>query len=756
MRTSVARGLLGGLGTLLYIGSLAPVALSFNIAQRPPALQCNSSEVTESAAREWLERSRQSLQKGQLELAARSLSRTLQLAGQLPNTQAKADIIRAIAVRETQTAVPQGLAGLVDRALATAQPNLPLSLLPAARQVAQSLPPSYSAVKTEALTDIATYYAKLNQPQQAAPLLSQALQASNSLQGEEFKAKALTAIAGGYQAIANSERAIALLDRALPLARAAQVPNALRRAWMLEPIAITYAKAGAFDKGLQVAQMIPDSMLSYRDGAIAAIAQQYALVGQFDRALEVVETIEMASVKATALAQLARISERAGQSQQAQTLFERALTVTPDVPLPAILEYAEAGQLDAALAAADKIAEARTRARTLLDLAARSETPEQQTAILKRAVAAARQIAGDYERSDLIKQAVEKLLATEQYTVALQIVRSLDGEDFSSASDKLDLLSQIAEQAIAAGEFALALQGIDAMAQGWVEQRNRLLQAVAIGYAEAGQYDKAMPLVPPIDNSGSAAYRVRTLTAIAQQAAAAGESDRADALIDQALQVTDTLETPSQKTDALTALAIAFAKMGRGDQAEQLQAQALQLAQSAGEPSHRGYLLRQMVQQYIEAGSTRQAIATARGMEGEEEQSRLLSEVVTDLLESERVDTALPVIAALPKPEDKTRFLLEVADRYIARGEIDRATAILPRAFEVAQTIEGPESRTIQVREDLVVDDTSDRGSMFEAIALKYAEVGQYNRAVEVARMLQNPDNRDSLLQRLGCSGYGM
>lgn len=159
-----------------------------------------------------------------------------------------------------------------------------------------------------------------------------------------------------------------------------------------------------------------------------------------------------------------------------------------------------------------------------------------------------------------------------------------------------------------------------------------------------------------------------------------------------------------------------------------------------------------MVQQYLDAQQYEFAIEIARGMEEEGEQRRLLSEAVAQLLETEQYDVALPVIEALPKPEEQTRFLLEVADRYIARDEIDRATEILTRAFAVAQTIEGPESRTIQVREDLEVDDSSDRGSMLEAIALKYAEVGQYNQAVEVARMLQNPGNRDSLLQRLGCS----
>jgi hypothetical protein len=47
--------------------------------------------------------------------------------------------------------------------------------------------------------------------------------------------------------------------------------------------------------------------------------------------------------------------------------------------------------------------------------------------------------------------------------------------------------------------------------------------------------------------------------------------------------------------------------------------------------------------------------------------------------------------------------------------------------------------------------DEFDRGSLIEAIAIRYGELGQNNIAAQTAQALQSPAYRERLLQRLAC-----
>ncbi|MGB7444325.1 MAG: hypothetical protein WA919_24930 [Coleofasciculaceae cyanobacterium] len=757
MRTSLKRGLMGCMLTLLLVGSLSPVVLAVEIAQNPPAVECSHQrgQVTESIARTWLERSRQYTNYGNLEPAAQTLLRTLELMQRLPNGSLKANLVSSITELEYQSSTLQEL---VNRAVSNKQPDIALSVLPSALQTAQSLSSGYSWVKTQALVAIANHYITLGQPQQGTKVLSQALQASNYLQGEEFKTKALTAIAQGYQTIGESAKAVELLDQSLQFAQVAKVPNAVRKAWIFQPIAITYAKAGAFDKALQVARLIPTEpqLAYYKDEAIGEIANQYAASGQLERALELLKTLKMGETKAKFLTQIAIFYTQAGQNKLAQDTFNQAVFVAQDEPIERrswilsriIKQYAFAGQLDAALSTIDVIPARQTKAQTLLDIAGQVKDKERASAIINKALLAAEEIADANERESLMTQAIDDLLRTKQFASALKIAQSLS----ENVGDKYVILARIALQAAAAQEFEIALQATDSLPESWVDSRNQALQEMAIAYAKIGKYDQAMQLVQKIDNYGSLPYQVRTLTEIAQQAAAKGDKTRADNLIKQALQIANQLEFNSQKTDALVAIAIFYTKIGQTKQAEELHAQAMQLAKSEPNDSGSTFLLPSMFKQYLDANLYEKAIQTALAItDAAGQRNRALNEIATHLIEAEQFDMALKATNVLSQPEDKTRFLLELVNNYIARGQLTKASEILVRALEVTKTIKGPESRKILVREDLEVDDPFDRGSFLEEIALKYTDIGQYNQGVQVAQRLETKSDRELLLQRLTC-----
>jgi serine protease Do len=60
----------------------------------------------------------------------------------------------------------------------------------------------------------------------------------------------------------------------------------LDHSWALREIAVAMAKAGQFDRALQVAQKLEDALILNRSLALRDIAIAMAEAGQFDRVIE--------------------------------------------------------------------------------------------------------------------------------------------------------------------------------------------------------------------------------------------------------------------------------------------------------------------------------------------------------------------------------------------------------------------------------------------------------------------------------------
>jgi hypothetical protein len=102
-----------------------------------------------------------------------------------------------------------------------------------------------------------------------------------------------------------------------------------------------------------------------------------------------------------------------------------------------------------------------------------------------------------------------------------------------------------------------------------------------------------------------------------------------------------------------------------------------------------------------------------------------------------------------------------MANKYIQTGQTTKASEVLAQAFQLTKTIEGPESNILVFKVETdsqgnrisatEVDDPADRGSFLEEIAIKYAQSGQYNQALQVAQALESTATRNQLNQRLAC-----
>ncbi|MBD2461172.1 tetratricopeptide repeat protein [Oscillatoria sp. FACHB-1407] len=767
MKSNLAKQLLGCLGTVLYVGSLSPMVLALDsrqtiVAQASVAqasgAQCNQqrNQVTETAAREWLERSRTYSQTGKPEQGAQALIRALQLTQRSPDMRFRSEMVQSIA-DDSPTGVLQVL---VDQSVALQKLDAGRSPLPLMLQVTQTLPTAYSAIKTQGLTAVAKHHIRLGQHQQATGVLSQAVQSARFLQGAEFQTKALTAIAQQYAELGDRNQTLALLDQSFQFAQQVQHPNPLRRAWILQPIAVTYAKAGQFERAIQIAEMISDTdqAASYaRNDTLAAIVGAYATSNQIDAALQLAERITHREIKAMTLARFAGVFGRLGAAEQSQSLLNRAIATVQGESNPGFRSrifanvtqtYARAsGYPTGALPVVNLITDPLTKAQALIDLAALETDSSRAISLVNQGLEVARQVDNWSVQTGLINQLIEAHISVKRYAIALQIVQSLPAD--GPFADRYSILERIAAQASANGELDIALQAIDAMPANWDDPRNQGLRDVAVGYAKNRQFDRAMQLFQRITNNGSYPYQVRTLAALADQAATQGDRNRANGLLAQALQIANRL-TGNQKSDGLTTLAIHYARLGQADRAAQLRSQALQIA-SQRDVVDSVNQLRQMVRQYLNAQQYEYAVQAAIAIREEGERSITLNEIAAQLIEAGQFETAVRAANALSTPEDKTRFLVEVSHHYVADGNLQQASAILAQAFETAKTISGQESRQIVVREDLIVDDPFDRASFLEAIALKYADIGQYDRAMQVAQTLRTPNVRTPLLQRLAC-----
>lgn len=767
MPLSFVKAIGGSLGMLLSFGSFSPFVWAI---ESPPLLmaQTTNAQCTKlraDAVWEWLQRSRLYTQREKPEQAAQALLRAFELMGRSPSSASKMGVLQSIT--EMQPTVI--LESLVQVSLKKKQPQSALSVLAPVLTMAQSLPTAYSSVKTQTLTMIAQSYLDLGQPEQATKIIGQAAEAARFLQGDEFQTKALTAIAKVYAQLGDQTATIRLLDQSLVFAQRMKHPYLQRNIWVLEPIALTYAQVGAFTQALQVADLPNPSANYFRNQAIAAVIQGYGEKGQLEQALPLLQRIDDINQRAVILGQLAGKYAAKGKKTEAQGLLEQAIATAKtlntkglqDSALSSIARiYGEtSGQAIATLPILQMITDPYHQIQALNVIAPLISDAKQNTALVDRGFRAAQQLEPPETRSGWLSQFIGMHLAQGRWAIALQQIKALPEED--PFVDKYTLLEFFATKATAAGVFDLAQEATALLPETRHDARNQRLQEIAAGYAKGGQFDKAMQIFPRIDNQGSVPYTVETLGAIAHAAYNKGEKARAETLLTQAAALSEKLTSfPDQQTHALIILALQYRLLGNPATATRHHEKAINIGKNEAK---RGNMtpLRQMVALYLDAKAYDFALQTAIAIPNiQAEESWLLNNIADALIQAEAIEPALKAIDAMKNPADKAHFLTTIASYYLTDGNFKGAAIALQKAFAAAQTVTGKEVQTIAthpVDPSLpngpmnLIDDYRDRGSLIEAIALKYADIGQASEGIKIAQTLKTPSLRNDLLQKLHC-----
>ncbi|HEY9728306.1 MAG TPA: hypothetical protein V6D50_17785, partial [Chroococcales cyanobacterium] len=527
MHLQTIRGVSSLLGMLLYMSSLSPLTLAVDIAQTQtstPVTACSDErrgQVIEALTKELIYRSDRYSNSGSIDLAARSLTQALRIVPTVKDSFTKTDLIATIA--GNAGGQPSTMERIVNYSISTKQPKIALDLLPNIAQVTQTLNGEYGVinVKRSILIQLANYYTRLSQPNQARLLLDQARQALDLLQGDGFGLIAAP-VAEGYIAIGDNQKAIAILDRALQRTEAMKTDNETYLGDIFQSISTAYANAGAMEQALQVA-----------------------------------ERIKVANSKSTALTHIASRYAQAGKPQQANTIFAQALKLAQTAPegnrasliSQIAIKNAQVGQLDKGLQVAQTIAATNAKARTLAEIAAlydRANQFEKAVAILPQISASGKGITPFYDADTLFREIFADYISDRQYKLAFQFSQTLD----STLQDQS--LLKLVEEASAAGDFPLALRVVEVIPPGWQNQVKHLsLRHLAAGYAKAGKYDQAMQLLPSIEDSSDYPSRTLARVAIAKSYTENGQRDKAIEQLNQSLKALSTLKNSSAKIQAL-------------------------------------------------------------------------------------------------------------------------------------------------------------------------------------------------------------
>jgi len=235
---------------------------------------------------------------------------------------------------------------------------------------------------------------------------------------------------------------------------------------------------------------------------------------------------------------------------------------------------------------------------------------------------------------------------TEQLRTAFQIAQVMRGK-----SSRVEALLKIAEAAVQAGQPTLALPAIALAEQDaqMLEEAYQLIR-VAANYIAAGQPSSVVRVLPRSEQMvrkiSEADERLTKLGWVAGRYAAAGELNKARAILTPVLKTFNSLEYSNRRNTLLARFTAHYASFGE----RQTLPGALELVRAIADSGQRDWALTRLSEAYRRAG---------------------------------HYDLALQTANAIQNADRKTDALVETAAGYQAKGEKDKAAQALAQAFQV-------------------------------------------------------------------------
>jgi tetratricopeptide (TPR) repeat protein len=613
-------------------------------------------------------------------------------------------------------------------------------------QLTQKINPNYSLNKTQAFIRIAQAYQKLGFTERPGNILALAIESAKGVRGFELQANTYTDIAKAYLAIKQPKQAESLLNKALEFAKKHATEdkegNSSFRPFF--PIAELYSQLGKFERTLELTKLTTTD--EAKDGIYLILTQYHLKAKQLDKAAEYTQKITTENIKRQALVELMEAYAKGKQATAGNKLFAQVVELArnsktqPDFALQSVISsYAKVGQPETASTAIQYISNSVLKKSSLLT------------------------IAGEYRKlgqTEKVKQTIEQIIKEAEGTQGSDISQWIATSDYSQESFTIlkqlkiqnpDVYQYIVEDAIRSENLDLALEVAEAIEAGESDRRNTLLLKVAVAYASAKQPQTALKVVKNIKNEGNLAYQVDALVKIASVLRKNGLTKQAVSTYNTAKEEVKAIKDSQYKAISLAILAREENFQGQTKLANQLIQDAIKTAEG------NGGVLQQISNLLIIAQQPELALPVNLALSQDGSLANQFSDIFRLSIQQGKDNIALEMVKITDLPQEKTSGLLQIARGQLNRQQKSKAIETLGDALKLAKTIPDPESKTIELPIDNdgvprgTVDDTLDRASLFEDIAIVYSQAGQANQGLQVAKLIQNKEEKQRVSQRVKC-----
>ncbi|MBD2066120.1 hypothetical protein H6F93_00990, partial [Leptolyngbya sp. FACHB-671] len=360
---------------------------------------------------------------------------------------------------------------------------------------------------------------------------------------------------------------------------------------------------------------------------------------------------------------------------------------------------------------------------------------------------------------------------------ALQVAQQIENAPYYQSA----AMSAVINQYLQAGELDRAVSlASDVPAD---DQRAVMLGAIAAGYAEAGQSDRAAEF---FDQALETSARTRTTVPEQQQAAvpiivqyaAAGQ-------LDTALRVLGDFDDPTVKATGYGAIALLYAEAGQTDRAQATLTQASQNIAAIADFSSHNLVRRQLIDQAVQSGHYNLALQVVQtvNLAQETEETSIsynraqdLTQLANQAIAADRYEDAVKITQAIPPNYVgwRERLFLQIARSSAEAGDFDRAQAIAQQNVDpgfqaqvfavvaaqiqlVAQQVDLATelfNRSVQLAN--TIDSAAVKAEVLRAIATEHFRANQpeaatqlLNQAVELVKTIEDEESRLSTLQSI-------
>lgn len=359
----------------------------------------------------------------------------------------------------------------------------------------------------------------------------------------------------------------------------------------------------------------------------------------------------------------------------------------------------------------------------------------------------------DSSKGYILRKIASKYAESRQYEKAAQLyIQAGEHSDhsnyiYSELSDSARMYVKAGQQEKAAQMFSQAIQATSRLKLA--DERADALVKIAVKYADVGQPGKAVKLLTQAYETTTAIMeenmKAHVMALIAFTLSEVGQKEKESRVLSQALELARTANSSyvlyeiagkyrdagqQQKADRIHSLAIEVAlsesktiknarskqmlliniaemyiKAGREDEAPQILTQAYESALQIKPAWVRVDALAEIAEKYAEAGEQEQANRT--------------------------FSLAVKSAASLEKLYWRAVTLSSIAGKFAKTGQHQEAKKILEQAIQVAETLEDAGSRS--------------RPLALNIIAGEYAEIGKFEKALQIARAI-NDDNKKAMV----------